>query len=64
MMTMTMDEALAHIAQVFENVEPDERFPLLLKVIEDQANGHYLAPPVFMNMLREAIKPMPTEGSE
>ena len=57
-MTMTTDEARQAIAQLFESADPGERIILLLAVIEDQANGHYLKRSVFMNMLRERVEQM------
>lgn len=57
---MTTNEALKHIAQVFESVDPGDRIILLMEVIEDQANGHYLKPSVFINMLRERIEQIDT----
>ena len=60
---MTTSEALKHIAQVFETVDPGERYPLLLQVIKGQANNHYLKREVFINMLREDIDQIDPSGT-
>lgn len=55
-MPTSPDEARAHIAQIFEMVDQGERFPLMMMVIEDQANDNYLLPHVYLNMLQGQVE--------
>ncbi|MCY4559050.1 MAG: hypothetical protein OXF79_22275 [Chloroflexi bacterium] len=58
---MTIEEARARIAEVFEQVAPNEISILLVQVIEDRTASIYLKPAVFMNRLREDLDRMVDE---
>ena len=55
---MTIDEALNHIEQVFEAVDEGDRIILLHRLIEDQADSHYLERTVFLRDMRHRIELM------